>query len=182
MTKAELMALGLKEEDAANVLKEHIPYDRFKQVNDDKKTLEGQLAERDKAIAELNTKLKAGEDAAKSIGELQAQLKEKDAAVANAKKEAAIQVAITQAKGKNAKAIVALLDASKLELQEDGSVKGLKEALDGLRKSDSYLFEPEKQQTPPASGFNPPLGDGNKQPPRTLADAVKAGLEAQVKG
>lgn len=43
MTKQELIALGLTEENAEKVLKEHIPYERFKQVNDKKKTLEGQL-------------------------------------------------------------------------------------------------------------------------------------------
>ena len=42
MTKQELMTLGLSEEDAVKVLKEHVPYDRFKQVNDDKKALEVQ--------------------------------------------------------------------------------------------------------------------------------------------
>lgn len=73
------MELGLSEEAADRVLKEHVPYDRFKQVNDDKKALEGQVKDRDSAIEGLNTKLKAGEDAAKSIEQLQEQLKQKDA-------------------------------------------------------------------------------------------------------
>ncbi len=54
MTKQELMDLGLSEEAADKLLKEHVPYDRFKQVNDDKKALEGQLKERDTAIEGLN--------------------------------------------------------------------------------------------------------------------------------
>ena len=97
MTKQELMALGLNEEAADKVLKEHIPYDRFKQVNDDKKALGGQLTERDKAIEGLNAKVKAGEDAAASIQQLQEQLKEKDAAAQAIRKDAAIQLALTQA-------------------------------------------------------------------------------------
>ena len=182
MTKQELIALGLTEEAADKVLKEHIPYDRFKQVNDDKKALEGQLGERDKAINDLNTKLKAGEDAAKSITDLQEQLKAKDAAVLAARKDAAVQVAIALAKPKNVKAVKALLDADKLELQEDGTVKGLKEALEGLQKSDAYLFESTKPATPPPSGFNPPPEGGGTPPPQTLQDAIQAGLEAQTKG
>ncbi len=182
MTKQELMALGLNEEAADKVLKEHVPYDRFKQVNDDKKALEGQLTERDKAITDLSAKVKAGEGAEKSIADLQEQLKQKDTAVLAARKDAAVQVALTQAKAKNAKAVMALLDADKLELQEDGSVKGLKEALEGLQKSDAYLFEPAKAASG-SSGFNPstPTGGGTP-PPATLQDAIQAGLEAQMKG
>lgn len=104
MTKQELMDLGLTEEAADKVLKEHVPYDRFKQVNDDKKALEGQLAERDKAIEGLNATVKAGEDAAQSIQQLQAQLKEKDAAVLATRKDASIQVALSQAKARKEKA------------------------------------------------------------------------------
>lgn len=181
MTKQELMELGLSEEAADRVLKEHIPYDRFKQVNEDKKAVEAQLAERDKAIETLNAKVKAGEDAAASIAQLQEQLKEKDAAAQAIRKDAAIQLALTQAKAKNAKAALALLDMEKLELQDDGSVKGLKEALEGLQKSDSYLFDTEQPKTPPTGGFNPPAG-GEPTKPQTLFEAVKTGLEAQMKG
>lgn len=173
MTKQELMALGLTEEATDRVLKEHVPYDRFKQVNDDRKALEGQLAERDKAIEGLNAKVKAGEDAAKSIEQLQAQLKDKDAAVLAARKDAAIQVALTQAKARNPKAALALLEISKMELAEDGSVKGLKEALEGLQKTDAYLFEDQQKPpaAPPTGGFNPPPADSGK------ANALEAQLE-----
>lgn len=182
MTKQELMELGLKEEAADRVLKDHIPYDRFKQVNDDKKALEGQLAERDKAIDGLNAKLKAGEDAAKSVADLQEQLKAKDSAVLQARKDAAVQVALSQAKARNVKAVQALLDADKLQLQEDGSVKGLKEALESLQKSDAYLFEPVKPPAAPTSGFNPPAEGSGAPAPKTLQEAIQAGLEAQTKG
>lgn len=183
MTKQELMELGLNEEAADRVLKEHVPYDRFRQVNDDKKALEGQLKERDQAIESLNTQLKAGEDAAASIAQLQEQLKQKDAAALALRKDAAIQVALTQAKAKNAKAALALLDAEKLELQEDGSVKGLKEALEGLQKSDGYLFDSgEPAKLAGSGGFNPPPAGNEPKQPQTFQDAVRAGLEAQMKG
>lgn len=183
MTKQELMELGLSEEAADRVLKEHIPYDRFKQVNEDKKAVEAQLAERDKAIETLNAKVKAGEDAAASIAQLQEQLKDKDARLLAIRKDAAIQVALTQAKARNPKAALALLEADKLELQEDGTVKGLKEALDVLKKSDAYLFEPAKAPSaPPTSGFNPPADGGGTPAPKTLQEAIQAGLEAQLKG
>lgn len=183
MTKQELMALGLTEEAADKVLKEHVPYDRFKQVNDDKKALEGQLSERDTAIGALNSKLKAGEDAAKSIEQLQAQLKDKDAAVLAARKDAAIQVAVTQAKAKNTKAVTALLDIGKLELSEDGTIKGLTDALEALKKSDAYLFDASEPAKPAGQGgFNPPPASSEPKEPQSFQDAVKASLEAQLKG
>lgn len=181
MTKQELMELGLSEEAADKVLKDHVPYDRFKQVNDDKKAVEAQLTERDKAIETLNAKVKAGEDAAKSIEQLQAQLQEKDKAALAIRKDAAIQLAVTQAKAKNAKAVMALMDVEKLEFQEDGTIKGLPEAIAALQKSDAYLFE----QAPAgsgSSGFNPPPGGKTTEGPKAFQDAIKASLEAQMKG
>lgn len=184
MTKQELMALGLSEEDAEKVLKEHVPYERFKQVNDDRKALEAQLAERDKAIEELNTKVKAGEDAAKSIEQLQGQLKEKDAAVNALRKSTAIELALTKAKAKNTKAALALLNVDKLELQDDGTIKGLDESLEALKKSDGYLFEaePKAPAVPPTGGFNPPPEGEPSREPMSYLDAVKAAIEQQLKG
>ncbi|HHT14564.1 MAG TPA: hypothetical protein GXZ86_01675 [Clostridiales bacterium] len=181
MTKQELMALGLSEEAADKVLKDHVPYDRFKQVNEEKKAAEAQIAERDKAIEALNAKVKAGEDAASSIAQLQEQLKAKDAAVQATRKDAAIALALTQAKAKNTKAALALLDTGKLELQEDGTVKGLQEAIEGLVKSDAYLFDTQEQQ-PPSGGFNPPPAGSDPQQPVTFQDAVKQAYENQMKG
>lgn len=178
MNKQELVGLGLSEENADRVLKEHVPYDRFKQVNDDKKALESQLSERDKAIEDLKSKLKAGEDAERSIKELQGQLAQKDAQIKAGRKDAAIQLALSQAKAKNAKAAMALLETDKLELGEDGSVKGLKEALEALKKSDAYLFEKDAPPPSPTGGFNPPPQGGKDPQPATLYDGVAAAFKA----
>ena len=57
------------------------------------------------------------------------------------KKTAAVDMAILQAKGKNPKAIKALLDMDKISLKDDGTLEGLD--LEGLKKSDGYLFDIE---------------------------------------
>lgn len=178
MTKQELIDLGLSEENADKVLKEHVPYDRFKQVNNDKKALEGQIADLNKSIDSLNTKIKAGESAEQSIKDLQAQLAQKDAQMKAGRKDAALRLALTEAKAKNAKAALALLDADKLELQEDGTVKGIKEAIEALQKSDAYLFDTEQAKTLLASGFNPPPGGKTDTQPATLYDGVAAAFKA----
>ncbi len=52
----------------------------------------------------------------------------------------ALDVAISEAKGKNAKAIMALLDIEKLRSSKNRD-KDIKSALDDMRKESGYLFE-----------------------------------------
>lgn len=62
--------------------------------------------------------------------------------MADSRKDSAVEMAILQAKGKNTKAIKALLDMEKITLKEDGVLDGLD--LEELKKTDSYLFEDVK--------------------------------------
>ena len=61
--------------------------------------------------------------------------------MAAVKKDAAVDMAILKAGGRNAKAIKALLDMDKINLKDDGSIEGLD--IEGLKKSDGYLFNIE---------------------------------------
>lgn len=80
-------------------------------------------------------------------GKLTAKQKEYDDLVksyANKEKNTAINQAISNAKGKNAKAILALVDSDKITYK-DGKLDGLEDQLKLLQKSDAYLFDvPEK--------------------------------------
>jgi hypothetical protein len=51
-------------------------------------------------------------------------------------------------KWKNPAAALKLADLSGVEVTEDGTVKGLKQALDALAKSDAYLLETETTEEP----------------------------------
>lgn len=64
------------------------------------------------------------------------------------KKEHAVEAAITGAKGKNAKAIKALLNLDNAELADDGSIKGLSEQLEALVKAEDskFLFDTATKQ------------------------------------
>lgn len=181
MNKQELVGLGLSEENADRVLKEHVPYDRFKQVNEEKKALEGQIADLNKSVDGLNEKIKAGDNAEESIQKLKDQLAQKDAQIKAGRKETAIRLSLAQARAKNVRAAMALLDADKLELEEDGSVKGLKEAVEALQKSDAYLFDQAEIPSAPTGGFNPPPEGGKDPQPATLRDSVAAALK-EMKG
>lgn len=80
-------------------------------------------------------------------GKLTAKQKEYDDLVksyANKEKNTAINQAISTAKGKNTKAILALVDSDKITYK-DGKLEGLEDQLKELQKSDAYLFDvPEK--------------------------------------
>lgn len=61
----------------------------------------------------------------------------------NSRKESLLDTEIVKAGGRNPKAIKALLDMGKIMIKEDGTLEGLD--LEGLKKSDSYLFDVETQ-------------------------------------
>ncbi len=190
MKREFLKALGLTDEAIDKVMAENgKDIEKGKASEGELAALKSQLTERDKSITTLQGQLAGNQAAADALKAAQAQLAEKDKAIANTRKEAAIQVAITGAKAKNAKAVMALLDAEKLELGEDGTVKGLTEALEGIKKSDGYLFEgqagaPNVPPAPPAGGFNPPPAGGQgggtgAQAPTSLYAAVKGFYEGK---
>jgi hypothetical protein len=61
--------------------------------------------------------------------------------IAKQKREFAISQAVTGAKAKSSKAVIALLDDSKITIGEDGKIAGLDEQLKELQNSDGYLFD-----------------------------------------
>ena len=96
-------------------------------------------------------------------------------AVADHKKEAedrefneGLSAAITEAKGKNAKAIMALLDLDKLRGSKNRD-KDIKTALDSLRTESGYLFEDNGGDPK----FTDPKGNGGTGGTTTLKDIMK---------
>lgn len=71
----------------------------------------------------------------------------------------ALEKAITGAKGRNTKAIAALLDVPTLKASKNQEAD-IKAALEGLKKDNGYLFESGEKVPPYASntGSNPPGG------------------------
>ena len=109
------------------------------------------------------------------IAQLEETLAEKDQlhaqALAQRDFSQMLDTAISGAKGRNAKAILALLDTEAIKNAEDPR-KAAQDAVEQLRKSDSYLFEQVK--TPPlyARGTGADTG-AQKKAPTTLAGALQ---------
>lgn len=174
MKKEDFISLGVDEEvakkcESASIeeLKGYVPYDRFKEIVDEKNKFKSDLKERDVQFETLKNSKVDIEAMKKQIEDLQKDNKVKGEAYANEirtlKINNAIETALSNAKAKNIKAVKALLkDMDKAELLEDGTIKGLNDQIKALQKSDSYLFE-EKSSAPHIKGAQPSMaGNGDK--------------------
>ena len=152
MKKEEFVKIGISEELAVECekasleeIKSFIPKSRFDEVNNAKNTAEALVKERDGQIETLKNSTGDVDSLKKQIENLQKANKEaadKHAdEIKKMKIDSALDAAISNAKGKNAKAIKALLDLENAELEEDGTIKGLADKITALQKSDEYLFE-----------------------------------------
>jgi hypothetical protein len=129
--------------------------DFLKAVNGEYKT----IAEHNKVLDKLSTATKRAETAEETLKGFEGKdfdaitrdrdewKKKHDEAVADYKRQqedrefnSALENAISEAKGKNAKAIMALLDTEKLRGSRNME-KDIKSALDALRTDSGYLFE-----------------------------------------
>ena len=141
--------------------------------------LEGEIKTKDDEISTLKTQ--AGDTASLNdkIKQLEADktnlTNELSTKVSEIQKSHAIEGGIRDAKGKNIKAIMALLDMEKITY-ENGELKGLGDQLTTLASAeDSSMLFGDAQNNPPAgTRFNNPPANGGKNPPTAsnFADAV----------
>ena len=122
---------------------DHIPKSRFDEVNTSAKDYKGRVDKFEKDFAAAFGGAKTIEEAQKAFKDL-TDARAKDIADYEAKmiatqRDYALNDALKAAKPRNAKAVSALLDHSKIEYK-DGALKGITEQIDALKKSDPYLF------------------------------------------
>ncbi|BDH60134.1 hypothetical protein MTP04_02640 [Lysinibacillus sp. PLM2] len=162
MTKEQLIALGLTEEQADKVVAgfgSMIPKSRFDDVNEAKKDLETQIKDRDKQLKDLEAKAKGNEDLTKQIQDLQEANKQAKADFEAKLKETQLTSALKLAlagKVHDENLVAGLIEKEKIELNEDGTIKGgLDDQLKTLKESKSFLFVPEKETKPSIKGAKP---------------------------
>lgn len=177
MTKEELIALGLNEEQAGKVLegyKGYVPKSRFDEVNAAKKAAEDTVKERDKQLEDLKKASGDSEALKAQIAQLQADNKaaaDKYAADLKAVQiNSAVEKELTAAGAKNLKAVKALLEGlDKAELDGE-NVKGLADQIKKLKEEEGtkFLFE----EKPGLTGVK--AGQGGKVPdPKTAGFAAR---------
>lgn len=93
--------------------------------------------------------------------------------VSKIQKEHAIESNIRDAKAKNVKAVMALLDIEKITF-ENGELGGISEQLEALKKGEDTSFLFGDVQTPPVGTHKntPPGNGGNPPTAKTFAEAI----------
>lgn len=145
--------------------------------------LEGQLADRDTQLTTLKESVKDNEKLTAKITELETANNEAKTAyenkIAEIQKTHAIESGVRDAKAKNVKAVMALLDMNKITYKE-GKLDGLSGQIETLTKGEdtSFLFGESKPNIPSGTQPNNPPSNGGQNPPTsmTLAQAVAKSL------
>lgn len=181
MKKEDLLAMGLTEDQAKNVMDrldgDFVTKTRFNEINEELKTAKKSISDRDKQLEDL--KKSAGDNTAltQQIADLQRanadQQKAHDEEIKALKFNNAIDLALTAAKAKNVKAVRAMLDDTKMKLGDDGTLTGFEEQIEALKKSDGYMFEVDQTQQQQFTGFQP--GSSGMIP-----NSKQAGYEARL--
>ena len=181
MTKEQLMAMGLNEEQAKKVLDsldgEYVPKSKFQEVSEENKTLKKSVGDRDKQLENLKKSSGDNAELQKQISDLQKanaeQQKAHEQELSQLKLDNAIDLALSGAKAKNSKAVKAVMDLSKVKLGEDGQLTGFSEQLEALQKSDGYLFDAPQPTKHQFVGFQPGVST-------VMPDAKSAGYESRL--
>lgn len=184
MKKAELIALGISEELAAKAeaasLKElsgYVEKSKYEEVIEENKTLKNSVSDRDKQLDELKAASGDNEELKNQIETMKQQNAEQEKAhkaeLARLRLDNAVDTALTAAGSKNNKAVKALLDLSKVKLEEDGKLTGWDEQIKAVQKSDAYLFT--TQQRNQFRGFQ--SGASSDSKPNTNVDLSKMSYE-----
>lgn len=151
MKKEEFIALGISEELAAKAekasqeeLKGYVEKSKHDEIVEENKTLKMQVTDRDKQLETLKASAGDNEELKKQIETMKQQNADQEKAhkaeLAQIRLDNAIDAALIGAGAKNGKAVKALIDVSKVKLEEDGKLSGWDDQIKALQKSDAYLF------------------------------------------
>ena len=144
--------------------------------------LEGKVSTQETEIASLKTKANNVDELNNKIAQLETDktnlTNELNTKVTEIKKDHAIEGKIRDAKGKNIKAIKALLDMDKItyENEELGGIDEQLTAL-GTAEDSSMLFGETKSAPAGTHPSTPPAGGGTPQTAKSFAEAVANALK-----
>lgn len=170
MKREELKELGLNDDQIAAVMtsygKEVNPLkEQVDSLTSERDNLKQQVSDRDGQLDDLRKNAGKNEELEATIKQLQEDNKATAAKYQNdlAAKEKGFKIegALRDAKAKNVKAVLSLIDTEKVSVQKDGTLDGLTDQIEAVKKSDSYLFDAENAGQPIKFGGNFGNGDNN---------------------
>jgi len=165
-----------KDDEVLKSIKTELPKyfitkEKFNEVNEAKKQLEGDIKERDKQLKELGEKAKGNEELEQKIKELQ-DTNEKatvdyEAKIKNITLDNAIKIALKDNKAKYEDLLMNKFDREKLKIKEDGTIEGLDDQIKALKEGYKDLFEQ------PLSGTAPNNKGGSSEGTSELEQVTK---------
>jgi hypothetical protein len=151
--------------------KNAIPKSQYNDLAETKKTLEADLKARDEQLATLKKGAGDNKELQEQIDKLEKANKEAadnyEAKLKDMSITAAVEKALVSSNAKFPDLLIGKIDKAKIEVLQDGTVKGLEDQLKPLKESYKDLFGEEK-----LSGGNP-SGGGNPDPdpdPNNISD------------
>ncbi len=137
----------------------YIPKDKFDALSETKKSLETQLSDMNKKLADIEPQIKENEELKGQISELRTgsekATKELEDKLTQQAFNFKLETAIQGSGAKNVKSVLANLDVSKISLDGDNLI-GFDEQMKGLKESDAYLFGETKIAGPLHKEGDPP--------------------------
>ena len=123
--------------------KEKVPRSRLNDKNEEIKELKAELSNRDEQINGLMKAAKGNEKLEEQLKSLEQQNQDWEQKYKQTQIDTAIKLAAKDAK--DPADVLAFIKKDSLQLNEDGTIAGLDEAMKSLRESKSYLFAEEQQ-------------------------------------
>lgn len=130
-----------------------VPRSRLNDKNAEIKDLKEEITNRDEQIANLQKSVKDESEIQKELDKVKQENADWQSKYEETQLNNAIKLAVAK-DANDANDVLLMLDKSNLELQEDGTVKGLEDAVKALQESKPYLFAEQKP-----TGRTPNEGD-----------------------
>ncbi|HDJ6510792.1 TPA: phage scaffolding protein [Staphylococcus aureus] len=135
-----------------------VPRSRLNDKNTEIEELKEEISKRDEQIVKLQDSVKDDSEIQKELEELKNQNSEWETKYKETQLNNAVKLAVAK-EANDANDILAFINKDELELVDDGTVKGLDEAIKTLKESKTYLFASSKPVgKTPQGGGNPDSG------------------------
>ncbi|MNW48266.1 Phage minor structural protein GP20 [compost metagenome] len=159
---------GAVSEANKEIPKHFVPKTQYNELSEAKKKLEGDLTDRDKQLETLSKTAGASEEMQKEIARLRGENKtakeQYDADMKELKINSALKLALA-GDTHDPDLVAGLLDKSKIEINEDGTIKaGFDDQVKALRDSKGFLFAEKDGGKPKFKGATPADGNPNNPP------------------
>lgn len=164
MKREDLKELGLNDDQISSVMANYgKSINEYKEqvanLTSERDALKGQITDRDGQLETLKKSAgKDNDDLKQQIKDLQdankANKEKYQQQIASQAKSFKIEGALRDAKARNVKTVLALIDTDKVSVGDDGKLVGLNDQIEAAKRSDGYLFaETSKPKVEINNGF-----------------------------